>query len=76
VAQPDLQFGRVEVRVPRAHCAMLVVEHAHEFHGKMADVTHARIDVGPADGAGRRDLEVTEIRLLAGPGVMLRYVQP
>jgi hypothetical protein len=53
---------------------VLVVEDAHEFDREVPDVAHARVDVGAADRAGRRGLEVAEIRLFAGTGVMLRYV--
>jgi len=38
------------------------------------DVAHTRVDVGAPDGAGWRGLEVAEVRLFAGTGVMLRYV--
>jgi hypothetical protein len=75
VAEAHLQLGRVEVRVPGAHGAVLVVENPHQLDREVPDVTHARVDVRAADLAGRRGLEVAEIRLLAGAGVMLRYVQ-
>ena len=55
--------------------AVVVVEHAHQFDGQVADVAHARVDVGPRDGAGRRGLEVAEIGLFAGAGVGVRDVQ-
>ena len=75
VPQADLQLGRVEVRMPRTHRAMPVVEHAHELDGEMSDVADACIDVGPGDGTGRRGLEVTEVRLFARARVGVRNVQ-
>jgi hypothetical protein len=53
---------------------VIVVQHAHQFDREMSDVAHSRVDVGAADRAGRRGLEVAEVRLFAGTGVMLRYV--
>jgi hypothetical protein len=76
VAQADLQLGRVEVRMPGPDRAVLVVEHAHHLDREVPDVAHSRVDVGAADRAGGRGLEVAEIRLFAGTGVMLRNVQP
>jgi hypothetical protein len=53
---------------------VVVVEHTHEFDREVPDVAHPGVDVGAADRAGRRGLEVAEIRLFAGTGVMLRDV--
>jgi Lrp/AsnC family transcriptional regulator len=75
VPQADLQVLHFEVRVPRADGDVAIVEHAHHVDGEVADVAHARIDVGPRDGAGRRSLEVTEIRFFARARVRVRDVQ-
>jgi len=75
VTQADLQVRRVEVGVPGTDRTMLVVEHPYEIDREVADVPDPCVDVRTSDGTGRRDLEVAEIRLLAGPGVVLWYVQ-
>jgi len=75
VAQADLQVVRVEVRVPRAHGLVVVVEHAHEIDGQVADVAHAGVDVGASHGTGRRRLQIAEIGLIAGSRMGSRGVQ-
>ena len=76
VAQAHLQFRGIEMRVPRTDRTVLVVEHPHHLHGEVADVAHPRVDVRTAHRARRRGLEIAEVRLLAGPGMVLRDVQP
>ncbi len=75
VAQADLQFRRIEMRMPRAHRVAVIVEHAHQIERQRAYVPRARIDVGPRHGAGGRELHVAEIRGFAGPGRRTRQMQ-
>ena len=75
VPQTDLQVVHFEVRVPRADRHVAVVEHAHQVDREIADVAHARVDVGPRHRTRGRGLEIAEVRLLAGPRVVLRDVQ-
>jgi hypothetical protein len=54
---------------------MVVVEDAHEIDGQVADVAHARVDVGTPYGTGRRRLQIAEIGLVAGSRMGSRGVQ-
>jgi hypothetical protein len=54
---------------------VLVVEHAHEFDGEIADVTHSGVDVRAGDRPGRRGFQVAEVRLFARSGMGVRDVQ-
>ena len=61
--------------MPGPDGAVLVVEHAHELGGEVADVADAGVDVRPRYRPGRRRLEIAEVRFLARPGVWLGCVQ-
>ena len=45
--KPDLQFGRIEVRMPGPDRIVRVVEHAHQLDRQRLDVARARVHVGP-----------------------------
>ena len=75
VLEADLQIRRVEMRVPGTDGAVLVVEHANELGGEVADVADAGVDVRPWYRPGRRRFEVAEVRFLARPGVWLGCMQ-
>ena len=66
VAQRHLQFLRVEVRVPGTDRAMPLVEHADEPFRKMPGLGGRGSRVGARELAGRRQLEVAEIRGVPG----------
>ena len=75
VAQAHLQVLGLEARIPLAHGLVFVVEHAHQSHGHFFHVAGAGIDVGLVDGAGGRQLDVAEVRLVARPRGRLRNVK-
>ena len=51
--EADLQIRRIEMRVPGTDGAVLVVEHANELGGEVADVADAGVDVRPWYRPGR-----------------------
>ncbi len=64
--QPDLQFAGIEMRVPRTHSLVRIVEHAHQLDCQGLDVACARVYVGPRNGARGRKMHVTEVGSFAG----------
>ena len=70
--QAHLQFGGFEVRVPRTHRPVFVVEHTHHLRGQVHGGRRHRIEasarVGPRDSTGGRKTQVTEVGRLPGPG--------
>jgi hypothetical protein len=70
-----LQVRHVEMWMPWADGAMLVVEHAHEAFGEIADLARRRAGIRPRDFPGGRKLQVAEIGRVAGTRRRLRHVQ-
>ena len=75
VAQRDLQVRGFEVRMPRPDRAMLLVEHAHEALGEIADLARGAAGVRARDLARGRKLEIAEIGRVAGTRGRFRHVQ-
>ena len=75
VAQAELQVRRREMRIPRPDGAMIVAEHAHHLVREGFGLRQRRGRVGPRHRAGRRELHVAEVRLLARAGGRSRNVQ-
>ena len=75
VTQADMQIGRVQMRIPGADRAMLVVEHAYQSGRQWQDVGQRRIRIRSRHGAGRGQCNVTEIRGVARPRRRMRNMQ-
>ncbi len=75
VPQTNLQLLRIQVRVPRTDCTLLVIEHAHHVHRQRLDVAGSHSDVRPRNSPGGGDPDVAEIRPIAGPRRRMRNVQ-
>ncbi len=75
VPQAHLQHVDVEMRVPGPDRAVAVVEHADQVDRQVLDVGRGRGDVGPGDGAGRRQAHVAEVGGFAGARWGVRHVQ-
>jgi hypothetical protein len=75
VAQADLQFAGIEVRVPRADGLVRIVEHAHQVEGQRRDVAHGGGHLRPRHRARGRERNIAEVRLVAGPRRRMRHVQ-
>jgi len=43
VAQADLQFRRIEMRMPRPHRLAGIVQHTHQIDRQRADIARARV---------------------------------
>ncbi len=74
-AQRDLQLLRIEVRVPRSLCRVVVVEHAHQLVAQEFDVARARTNRRLVDAACRRQCQVAEIRVVTGSSGRPWYLQ-
>jgi len=66
VAQADLQFRGIEVRMPRPHRIAGIVEYAHQIERQSTDVARTCIHVRSSHCAGGRELHIAEIG--ASPG--------
>ncbi len=75
VAQPDLQFRGIQMRVPRPHGFAAIVEDAHQIERQRADVARSGVDVGSCHGARRGELHITEVGSFARPGGRTGQVQ-
>ena len=65
IAQPLLQFVGVEVRIPRAHRALLVIEDADQAGGERAQIRQAGVGFGSRLSAGWHQLYIGKIGRLA-----------
>nr|WP_322109424.1 hypothetical protein [Steroidobacter cummioxidans] len=75
VTQAELEIGGGQMRIPRAHGAMVVIEDADHFLGQEFGLAQGRVRIGPRGGAGRRNRDITEVRFLAGASRRSRNVQ-
>ena len=75
VAQAELEVRRREMRVPRPNGAMIVAEHPHQPVRKIFGFRERRARVWPLHRTRGRQLQIAEVRLLAGAGRDLRNVQ-
>ncbi len=75
MAQPVAQLLRRQLRVPRPDRLALVVEHADQLVGQVAQRGLRRVDRGPRDLSCRRDRKAAEVGVLAGPALGLGDVQ-
>ena len=75
VPQPNLQLLGLQVRIPGAYRALIVPEHAYHLHRELLDVARGCGHIRTLHRAGRGDANVTEVRLLPGPGQWGRNMQ-
>jgi hypothetical protein len=74
-AQRDLQLRRIQVGVPWANRMVLLIEDSNQPAAEVFDVARSRTDRRLVDTAGVRQIEVTEVGLVAGPGRRPRNMQ-
>jgi hypothetical protein len=74
-AQAAAQQVRRQLRRPGADGLPLVVEHAHQVEGQVAGLRRLDVQRRATGRAGRRQMQVSEIGLMAGSGRGLRHVQ-
>lgn len=79
VPQPHLQFRRLQVRIPRTHRAVVIVQHAYQLRGQFHGGRHHAINppagVGSLDGARGREPQIAEVGRLPGPGGWVRDME-
>src|SRR5688572_1026052 len=75
VAQAELELRRREVRIPRPDGAVIVAEHADQPFREIFGLRERRVRVRALHGTRGRQLQIAEVRLLAGAGRDLRDVQ-